>query len=265
MTHKVHPKAYRIRRINDWDSRGYYKDPAKYLEEDFKIRKFLRKKLEKVGIERIEIERFPNKLNIIISSARPGLIIGRGGEGIEELKKELKKTIKIDSRKWNISEFLEDKRKKKTKIKTITEPLSEKRKSENVASSKLSKASLASAGDKSYDPEIRIEIREIKDPWTSASLSAQWIAYRIEKRIHHRRVLKQALSKIMAHKEIKGARVEISGRLNGAEISRREWLKEGQLPLQTIRADIDYAKARAYCTYGVVGIKVWIYKGEKFE
>jgi len=248
MTHKVHPKAYRIRRIDDWDSRGYYKNPAKYLEEDFKIRKFLRKKLEKIGVERIEIERFPNKLNIIISSARPGLIIGRGGEGIEELKKELKKKIKIDPRKWNISEFLEDKRKKKTKIKTIIEPLSGKR--ENKAEDKR---------------ELRIEIREIKDPWTSAGLSAQWIAYRIEKRIHHRRVLKQALSKIMAHKEIKGAKVEISGRLNGAEISRREWSKEGQLPLQTIRADIDYAKARAYCTYGVVGIKVWIYKGEKFE
>ncbi len=248
MTHKVHPKAYRIRRIDDWDSRGYYKNPAKYLEEDFKIREFLRKKLKKVGIERIEIERFPNKLNIIISSARPGLIIGRGGEGIEELKKELKKEIKVDSRKWNISEFLEDNRKKKTKIKTITEPLSGKRKSENE--------------DKR---ELRIEIKEIKDPWTSAGLSAQWIAYRIEKRIHHRRVLKQALSKIMAHKEIKGAKVEISGRLNGAEISRREWSREGQLPLQTIRADIDYAKARAYCTYGVVGIKVWIYKGEKFD
>lgn len=248
MTHKVHPKAYRIRRIDDWDSRGYYKNPAKYLEEDFKIREFLRKKLEKVGVERIEIERFPNKLNIIISSARPGLIIGRGGEGIEELKKELKEKIKVDSRKWNIDEFLENKKKKKAKIKTIIEPLSGKR--ENKGEDKR---------------EVRIEIKEIKDPWTSAGLSAQWIAYRIEKRIHHRRVLKQALSKIMAHKEIKGAKVEISGRLNGAEISRREWSKEGQLPLQTIRADIDYAKARAYCTYGVVGIKVWIYKGEKFE
>ena len=160
----------------------------------------------------------------------------------------MKKEIKIDPRKWNISEFLKEKRKKKKKIKTVPGPLSGKTK--------------VVEEDKK---EIRIEIREIKDPWTSASLSAQWIAYRIEKRIHHRRVLKQALSKIMAHKEIKGAKVEIAGRLNGAEISRREWLKEGQLPLQTIRADIDYAKARAYCTYGVVGIKVWIYKGERFD
>ena len=95
-------------------------------------------------------------------------------------------------------------------------------------------------------------------------MSAQWVAQQIEKRVHHRRVLKRALSKITVHKEIQGARIEVSGRLNGVEISRREWLGSGKLPRQTIRADIDYAKAEAYCSYGVVGIKVWIYKGEKF-
>jgi len=213
MGHRVHPKAYRIKEIGDWNSRGFYRKPAELLQEDFRIREFLNKKLGRIGVEKIEIERFPNKLNVIISSARPGLIIGRGGEGIEQLRKEVQQKV------------LKKKAKK----------------------------------------ELRIEIREIRDPWTSASLSAQWVAQQIEKRVAYRRVLKRALSKITSHKEIQGARIEVSGRLNGAEIARREWLGAGKLPRQTIRADIDYAKAEAHCSYGVIGIKVWIYKGEKFE
>ena len=214
MGHRVHPKAYRIRGIADWDSRGFYKEPAKLLEEDFKVREFLKKKLSRVGIEKVEIERFSNKLSVIISSARPGLIIGRGGEGVELLKKELQQ-------------------------KVLDKDTDEKK-------------------------ELRIEIREIRDPWTSAGLSAQWVAQQIEKRVAYRRVLKRALSKIISHKEIQGARIQLSGRLNGAEIARREWLGSGKLPRQTIRADIDYAKAEAHCSYGVIGVKVWIYKGEKF-
>ena len=215
MSQKVHPKAHRIRRIEDWETRGFYKNHAESLEEDFKIREFLDKKLKSIGIEKVEIERFPTKTNIIISSARPGLIIGRGGEGVELLKKEIE--------------------------------------------SKIIKAS------KDKKKQLRIEIREIKDPWTSASLSGQAIAQQIEKRMAYRRVLKQGLQKIMAHKEIKGARIQVAGRLNGVEIARREWVGEGQLPRQTIRADIDYAQVEANCSYGVIGIKVWIYKGEKFE
>jgi len=226
MSHKVHPKAYRLRRMADWDSRGFYHNPAQLLEEDFKIRQYINKKLEKVGIEKIEIERFSSKINIIISTARPGLIIGRGGEGVERLKKELENKV-INSSK--------DKKK------------------------------FASAKVLMNKKELRIEIREIKNPWTSAGLSAQWVAQQIEKRVAFRRVLKQALGKIVANREIKGARIEVSGRLNGVEIARREWVGEGQLPRQTIRADIDYAKAEAHCTYGAIGIKVWIYKGEKFE
>jgi len=208
----VHPKIFRVRKLTDWNSRWLdEKKLPQYLEEDFKIREFLKKKIGKIGIDNIEIERFPGKLNIIISSARPGLIIGRGGEGIEELKKELEKTLPKEKR------------------------------------------------------ELKLEIKEIKDPWLSASLSAQWIAQQIEKRVLYKRVLKQALSKIMAHKEVKGARIEVAGRLNGIEIARTEFLKKGRLPRQTIRADIDYAQNSAYCTYGVVGIKVWIYKGERFN
>jgi len=210
MSHKVHPKIYRIREITDWNSRGFYeKKFSEYLEKDFRIREFLKKRLAKIGVEKIEIERSLGKVNIIISTARHGLIIGRGGEGVEALKKALEK-------------FLEEK-------------------------------------------EIRIEIREIRNPWLSAELAVQYIAQQIEKRVAHRRVLKQALEKITAARGNKGARVEVSGRLNGAEIARREWLKKGNLPRQTIRANIDYAQERAHCTYGIIGIKVWIYKGEKFD
>jgi len=215
MTHKVHPKIFRIKDTSDWNSRWLNKKKfSQYLKEDFKIRKFLAKVLKEAGLEKIEIERFPGKINIIIESARPGLIIGRGGEGVEKLKR---------------------------KLDEILPPAKEGK------------------------GEIKIEIREIRDPWTRANLCSQWIASRLEKRVGYRRCLKQALSKIMAHKEIKGARVEVSGRLDGSEHGRRQWLKEGQLPRQTLRADIDYGLAQAFCSYGVVGVKVWIYKGEKFE
>jgi small subunit ribosomal protein S3 len=215
MSHKVHPGSFRRRRIEDWDTRGFYKNPAETLKEDFEIRNFLNKKLQRIGIEKVEIERFPEKINIIISSARPGLIIGRGGEGIELLKKEME------------SKVFKNKGAKKT--------------------------------------NLRIEIREIKNPWTSASLSAQWVAQQLQKRMPYRRVLKMALQKISEVKEIKGSRIEISGRLNGAEIARREWLSQGRLPRQTIRSDIDYSQFNAICSYGTLGIKVWLYKGEKFE
>jgi small subunit ribosomal protein S3 len=214
MAHKVHPKIFRIKEITNWESHGYYeKDFRKLLEEDFRIREFLKKKIGRLGIEKILIERSPGKINVIINSARPGLIIGRGGKGVEDLKAELEKEIFKSGLK----------------------------------------------------PELKLEIREVKEPWASAPLVAQWMAQQIEKRVPYRRVLKQALDKIMATKGIQGARVEVAGRLDGVEIARTEWLKRGKLPRQTLRADIDYAQDRAYCTYGVVGIKVWIYKGEKFD
>jgi len=217
MSHQVHPKIYRLKGLPNWESRWYFdrKKTPKNLEEDFRIREFLKKKIRKLGVEKIEIEKFGSKINIIIYSARPGLIIGRGGGGIEDLKNQLEnKVLKINQK---------NKR------------------------------------------EIKIEIREIKDPWSSAALAAQWVVQQIERRIPHRRILKQALEKIMASKGNKGARIEVSGRLNGVEIARREWLKKGRLPRQTIRADIDYAHDEALCTYGIIGIKVWIYKGEKFD
>lgn len=217
MSHRVHPKIFRIKEITDWDSRWLNKKNfPKFLEEDFKIKKFLRQKLLQAGVGRIEIERFPGKINIIIETARPGLIIGRGGEGVGELKRILEQKI------------------------------------------------LSPLEKSTQKQELKIDIKEIRDPWSRASIASQWIAQQIEKRIFHRRVLKQALSKIMAHKDVKGARIEIAGRLGGSEIARREWLKKGRLPRHTLRADIDYGTSEAYCTYGVIGVKVWIYKGEKF-
>lgn len=215
MTHKVHPKSFRLKDSQDWQSRWLSKKnfPA-YLEEDFKFREFLEKKLKDCAVQNIEIERFPGKVNVIINSARPGLIIGRGGKGAEDLKKDLERISSL--------------------------PKDSKR-------------------------ELRIEIREIRNPWISASLAGQWIAQQLERRVHHRRVIKQAMEKIMTNtKEVKGARIEVSGRLGGSEIARREWLRKGRLPRQTIRADIDYALVEAFCAYGVIGVKVWIYKGEKF-
>ncbi|TFG35608.1 MAG: 30S ribosomal protein S3 [Parcubacteria group bacterium] len=214
MGHRVHPKAYRLKNLNDWDSRWLtIKKNPQYLEEDFKIRELIKEKLSKVGVARIEIERFPGKITVIISSARPGIIIGRGGSGIEDLRKEIEK-------------------------KVFKSAVKEK---------------------------IRIEIKEVKDPWASAVLSAQWVAQQIEKRIAFRRVLKQSIGKISISREVKGVRVELAGRLDGSEIARKEWLKKGRLPRQTIRADIDYARENAHCSYGIIGVKVWIYKGEKFE
>jgi len=219
MSHKVHPKAYRLRELADWESRWFdKKNLPQNLEEDFKIREFLKKKTDKLGVEKIEIERFPGKVIIIISSARPGLIIGRGGTGVEELKKQLEKI--------------------------------------------LMKGKVLLRGVKGK--EIKIEIREIRDIWSSAPLAAQWMIQQIEKRVRYRRILKQALEKITSSKEVKGAKVQLTGRLDGVEIARREWLKKGKLPRQTIRADIDYIHDEAQCTYGKIGVKVWIYKGEKF-
>jgi small subunit ribosomal protein S3 len=214
MSHKVHPKIYRFKNLKDWQSRWLEKKKfQQYLEEDFIIRQELEKKIRNLSVEKIEIERFPGKIIIIIYSARPGLIIGRGGQGVEELKKQLEKKI-----------F-----KKGSKI------------------------------------ELKIEIKEVKNPWSSAALTAQWIAQQIEKRVPYKRTLKWALEKTLSLKENKGVRVEVAGRLDGTEIARREWLGRGRLPRQTIRADIDYAEERAFCSYGVVGVKVWIYKGEKFD
>jgi small subunit ribosomal protein S3 len=223
MSHKVHPKIFRIRGIADWLSHGFYGKSVKGdLQEDYIIRTFLKSKLKESSVENIEIDRFPNKVNVIINSARPGLIIGRGGEGVEKLRAGL---IKEVFRKKNLT------------LKELA----------------------------NFTKILKIEIKEVQNPWLSAELVGQWIAQKIEKRTPFRKTVKQAIEKVMASKGAKGVKVEVSGRLDGAQIARSEWLEKGRLPRQTIRADIDYSIVEARCIYGTIGIKVWIYKGERFD
>jgi small subunit ribosomal protein S3 len=216
MGRKVHPFIFRIGSVTNWKSRWFNRKKYKeMLRQDVKLRDFIIKKLEKAGVSSVEIERSANLVNIIVKTARPGLVIGRGGSGVEELKQELKKIIHKDQ------------------------------------------PSLTNL-------EVRLEIEEVRQPNSQAAIIAQDMASQIERRMPYRRVMKQALDKIMQNKEVQGAKVMVKGRLNGAEIARKEWLKEGRLSLQTMRSNIDYAQATAYTTYGTIGIKVWIAKGEVF-
>jgi len=219
MAHKVHPKSFRIKDSSGWYSRGYYERrfPG-LLEEDFRIREFLHKRLAGIGISEVEIDRFPGKMNVIISCVRPGLIIGRQGQGIEDLRKKLEKLMADLN-----------------PVKT----------------------------GKKKNADMRVEIREITNPWASASYIGQSIAAQIEKRMPYLKVLKQSIEKSMGSKDVQGIRIQVAGRLNGVEIARTSWLAKGRMPRQTIRADIDYALTEAHCTYGAIGIKVWIFKGEK--
>ncbi|MBI2055802.1 MAG: 30S ribosomal protein S3 [Candidatus Sungbacteria bacterium] len=221
MTHRVHPYIFRIGQTKTWKSRWFnLKKFREYLREDMILREWLDKKLRQMHIEVIEIERSPNILHIIIKTARPGLLIGRGGEGAENLKKEIEKMI--------------------IKIWKRVGRVPEKR-------------------------ELKLTIEEVRSPETHAAIVGQMIADSIEKRMPYRRVLKQSIEKTAGMREVKGVKILIKGRLDGNDIARVEWMKRGRIPLQTLRADIDYAEKTAYTTYGTVGIKVWIYKGEVFE
>lgn len=216
MGQKVHPFIYRIGIATNWKSRWFSKKNYRdFLKQDIKLRSFVVKTLDKSGVDAIEIERSANLVNIIVKTARPGLIIGRGGSGAEDIKQRIKKFLE--------KEF------------------------------------------PGFKSEIRLEIEEVSRPTAHAAIVAQEVAEQIERRMPYRRVIKQGLDKIMQNKEVQGSKIMVSGRLNGAEIARREWLKDGRIPLQTIRAGIDYAQAIAYTTYGTIGVKVWIYRGEVFN
>lgn len=221
MGQKVHPTAFRLGFVKDWTSRWFsiarYKQ---FLIEDIAIRELIEKKLARsAAVERVEIERSANLVNIIIHTARPGILIGRGGTGVETIKKEIESRI--------------------FKMRRLTE------------------------GFKM--PKVRVEIREVRNPESFASLVAYDVANALERRVPYRRVLKQAIGKTFENKKIEGVKISVSGRLDGAEIARIEWLAKGKIPLHTLRADIDYFHANAYTTYGVIGVKVWLYKGEVFS
>ena len=217
MGRKVHPFIFRLGSVTNWKSRWFSKKQYKdFLKQDTILRAFVTKRLRKAGLNSLEIERSSNTINVIIKTVRPGLVIGRGGAGIEDLKKDIKKL------------FLKDK-------------------------------SLSS------DMEIRLEVEEVKDPNMQAAVVSMDMASQLERRLPYRRIMKQTMDKIMQNSKVKGAKIIMKGRLNGAEIARKEWLKKGRVPLQTMRSDIDYADATAYTTYGTIGIKVLIYKGEVFK
>lgn len=221
MTHRVHPYIFRLGETCDWKSRWFGRKNFKnYLLEDTMLRAWLDTKLRASHIEVVELERSPNVLSVIIRTARPGILIGRGGEGADVLKNEIKKFI----------------------IKT--------QKHFHIEPDRL---------------EIKLTIEEVRNPETHSAIAAVMIVDDLEKRIPFRRVLKQALEKISNSREVKGVRIALKGRLDGAEMARYEWGRKGRIPLQTIRAAIDYAEKTAHTTYGTIGIKVWIYKGDVFE
>jgi len=218
MTHVVHPYAHRLGILRDWKSRWFSADPKRYREGikcDTILREFLEKRLRGFYVSSIEIERGEKLLRIIIKTSRPGLIIGRSGEGAIKIKQDLTKELK----KLKLSE----------------------------------------------EPELKIDIEEVRSPESNAAIVAQMIAEALEKRMPHRRILKQTVDKVMANRDVLGVRLVVGGRLGGAEMSRSEKIKRGRIPLQTFRADVDFSRARALLPYGVIGVKVWIYKGDIFD
>ena len=205
MGQKVNPHGLRVGVINDWDSRWYAEaDFADNLVEDYKIRTYLKKKLYSAGISKIEIERASDRLKIIIFTAKPGVVIGRAGAEIENLKVEIQKFT---------------------------------------------------------DKKLNLEIKEIKKPDLNAQLVAENIATQLENRISFRRAMKSTMARTMKS-GAKGIKAAVAGRLGGADMARTEFYNEGTIPLQTLRADIDYGFAEADTTYGKLGVKVWIYHGE---
>lgn len=205
MGQKIHPHGLRLGIIKTWDAKWYAgKDFAANLHEDLKIRKFIKTKAFSAGVSKLVIERASNRVKVIIHTAKPGMIIGRGGAGIEDMKKSLKKLT---------------------------------------------------------GKQIDINIAEVRQPDMDAQLVAENIAAQLERRIAFRRAMKQSIQRTM-RMGAKGIKVMVGGRLGGAEIARSEAARDGSIPLHTLRADIDYGTAEAHTTYGLIGVKVWIYKGE---
>lgn len=209
MGQKVNPIGFRVGVIRTWDSRWYAKG-QQYIDnfkEDFKLRKFIKTKLKHAGVAKIEMERAANKIKVIISTARPGVVIGKKGTGIDALKAEIQKLT---------------------------------------------------------PNEVFVNIQEVRKPDVDAQLVAENIAIQLEKRISWRRALKKALAAGIRG-GVRGIKIRVSGRLDGAEIARSEWYNEKSVPLHTLRADIDYGTAEALTTYGLIGVKVWIYRGDVYS
>jgi len=212
MGQKVHPTGIRLGIVKDWTSKWYAdsKDYADYLYTDLKVREFLRKKLANASVSRIQIERPARNARVTIHTARPGIVIGKKGEDVEALRREVSQMMELP-----------------------------------VAA-------------------VHVNIEEVRKPELDAHLVAQSVAQQLERRIMFRRAMKRAVTNSM-RLGAQGIRINVAGRLNGAEIARSEWYREGRVPLHTLRADIDYGVAEAHTPSGVIGIKVWIFKGEVFD
>jgi len=237
----------RLAIIRPWRSRWFNaKDFARLLKEDVKLREYLSTRLKGMLVDGIEIERTSAALNIIIRTARPGLIIGRGGEGITKLQTDI--ALFLQKQRFFGKKPADDAKKDAKKV---------------TAAGGGGIATRKAVSQK--PPTLKLTVEEVKVPEAHAKVMVEQIAMDLEKRMPFRRVMKQTISKIMNSKEVKGVKLSLSGRLDGAEMARYEWLKEGQVPLQTLRADIDYANGRAHLPYGDLGIKVWIYRGEIFN
>ena len=207
MGRKIHPVGFRLKINRDWDAR-WFAEGNRYtnlLQEDFAIRRFIRSQGDRAGISRIEIERYPNQLLVNIHTARPGIVIGRKGEAVKQLRQDLEKLT--DGKK------------------------------------------------------VKVEVTEIDKPDVDAYLVAENIAGQLQRRIGHSRAIKRAIGQAM-RQGAQGIRIEVSGRLAGADMARREWQSEGRIPRNTLRADVDYGTAEALTTFGRIGIKVWVYKGD---
>jgi len=218
MSHSVHPYSHRLGIIRDWKSRwfGVNSQYRQFLKADLTLREFLKKELRGFYVSGIEIERSQKSLRLIIKTSRPGMIIGRSGDGVTKLREKI--THLID------------------------------------------KKGLKVAGQ-----ELKIDIEEVRNPEANAAIVAMMVAEGLEKRLPFRRVIKSTIEKIMANRDVQGIKIKLGGRLGGAEMARTEDLKKGRIPLQTFRADIDFAREKAHMTYGDIGIKVWIYRGQIFN
>lgn len=217
MTHIVHPYAHRLGIIRTWKSRWFGTSKKTFrdnLRIDTMLRVFLKKRLRGMYVANVEIERNSKELRIIIKTSRPGMVIGRGGEGSVALTKDIE-----------------------TQLKKLKAP------------QKL---------------EVKLDVIELKSPESHAAIIAFSIIEGLEKRMPFRRLMKQAVEKAMANRDVQGVRIGLSGRLGGAEMSRQEEIKKGRVPLQTLRADIDFAREEAFMSYGVIGVKVWVYRGDIF-
>lgn len=216
MSKVVHPYAHRLVTLRDWKSRWFADKKYKnLLQSDVVIREFLAKKLRGFYVSKVEIERSAKATKVVIHTSRPGMIIGRGGDGATKLKALISSTLK--------------------------------------------KKGITGAED------FKLDIVEVTNPDADAAIVACSIAEGLEKRLPFRRVMKQTIEKVMAARGVKGARIYLGGRLGGAEIARSEQIKRGSIPLQTFRADVDFAREKAHMSYGDIGIKVWIYRGEVFN